>query len=852
MRTIRKFTVIPSLPGKLEPLRKLAYNLWWCWSHDAISLFQRLDRDLWETTGHNPVRVLGSIRQERLDEVAEDEGFLSHMDRVFGQFEDYLKSKGWFEKTHPGDTTRIAYFSAEYGLSESIPIYSGGLGILAGDHIKSSSDLGLPLVAVGLLYRVGYFRQYLNADGWQQELYPENDFYNLPLSRVKDDDGSNLTVSVQLVGRPVVAQVWRLSVGRVPIYLLDTNLEQNHPSDREITAQLYGGDLEMRIRQEILLGIGGQRALEALGIEPDVCHMNEGHSAFQALERIRRTMVRHKLGFDEARIATAAGNIFTTHTPVPAGNDMFPAELIDKYLGHFWPALDLHRDQFLGLGRINPSDVNEPFCMTVLAVRLAAHSNGVSKLHGEVSRRMWSGIWPGLPGEEVPIDSITNGIHIKSMVSRDMAALYDRYLGPRWREFTVQNPVWQRVEHIPDEELWRSHERLRARLVAFARSRLRAQLEHRGAPQSEIEAANEVLDPDALTIGFARRFATYKRATLMLHDLQRLKRILGHPDRPVQILIAGKAHPRDNAGKEFIRQLIHHARDQVLRRRIVFIEDYDINVARHLVQGVDVWLNNPRRPMEASGTSGMKCPPNGGMNMSIPDGWWPEVAQADNGWSIGQGEDYTDHEYQDEVESHAIYDLLEKEVVPVFYERSTDGLPRGWIARMKASIRTVCPVFNTDRMVHEYTERFYLPASERAATLGKARFERARSLGRWETHLRAHWKELLVLSVEAATTEDLEVGAALRVTAVMHLGQLRPEEVTVQLYHGPLDATGNLDRGSAITMGYMEPSDGGGGNHVYSGAIPCRTSGRQGFAVRVIPHHPDLVTNYLPGLVRWG
>jgi len=851
MRTIRKFTVIPSLPGRLEPLRKLAYNLYWCWSHEAINLFQRLDRDLWETTGHNPVRVLGSIRQQRLDEVAEDEGFLSHMARVVTQFEQYHGSSGWFDKAHPDDTTRIAYFSAEYGLTEGLPIYSGGLGLLSGDHIKSSSDLGLPLVAVGLLYRVGYFRQYLNADGWQQELYPENDFYNLPLERVKDDNDQLLTVSVVEAGRPVVAQVWRLSVGRIPIYLLDTNLEQNHPTDREITAQLYGGDLEMRIRQEIMLGIGGQRTLEALGIEPTVCHMNEGHSAFQALERIRRTMLRHKLSFDQARLATAAGNVFTTHTPVPAGNDMFPPDLVDKYLGHYWPQLALHRDQFLGLGRINPQDAHEPFCMTVLAIRLAAFSNGVSKLHGEVSRRMWSGIWPELPVEEVPIASITNGIHIKSMVSRDMAALYDRYLGPRWRDFTVNNPVWQRVEQIPDEELWRSHGRLRARLVAFARRRLRLQLEQRSAPQSEVLRASEVLDPEALTIGFARRFATYKRATLMFRDLDRLKRILGQPERPVQILIAGKAHPRDNAGKEFVRQIIHHARDPILRRRVVFIEDYDINVARYLVQGVDMWLNNPRRPMEASGTSGMKCPPNGGMNMSIPDGWWPEAVQPDNGWSIGQGEDYTDHEYQDEVESHAIFDLLEKEVVPLFYDRGGDGLPRGWIARMKSSIRTVCPVFNTDRMVYEYTERFYLPASSRARHLSKDGFKRARELAGWDARVRQHWAQVALVSVEVATSEDLEVGAALRVTAVVYLGELRPEEVTVQLHHGLLDATGILEQGSAITMGYMEPGETR-GSHLYSGAIPCRTSGRHGFSLRVLPHHTDLVSPFLPGLVRWG
>ncbi len=851
MPTIRRFTVIPSLPERLEPLRKLAYNLWWCWSHEAVALFQRLDRELWESTGHNPVRILGTIRQERLDEILEDEGLLAQMDRVHQQFEQYLRTPTWFAKTHPDDNARIAYFSAEYGLTESVPIYSGGLGILSGDHIKSSSDLGLPLVGIGLLYRVGYFRQYLNADGWQQELYPENDFYNMPLERVTDDHGKRITISVELAERPVLAQIWKLGVGRIPLYFLDTNIEQNHPADREITAQLYGGDLEMRIRQEILLGIGGQRALETLGIEPTVCHMNEGHSAFQALERIRRAIKRHRLSFHEARLATAAGNIFTTHTPVPAGNDMFPPALIDKYFSRYWPQLELDRDAFLGLGRVNSHDGSEPFCMTVLALRLAAYANGVSKLHGTVSRRMWAGVWPEVPADEVPIGSITNGIHTLSMVSRDMAALYDRYLGPRWREYSAANvKVWERVANIPDEELWRSHERLRARLVAFARQQLRRHLLQRGAPQSEIDAAAEVLDPEALTIGFARRFATYKRATLLYRDLERLRRIVGSSDCPVQLIVAGKAHPQDHAGKDLIRQIIHHARDPLMRRRVVFIEDYSMSVARHLVQGVDIWLNTPRRPMEASGTSGMKVPPNGGLNLSILDGWWPEAVRHDNGWAIGQGEDYTNHDYQDTVESHALYDLLEKEVVPLFYDRGVDGLPRGWIARMKASIRTVCPVFNTDRMVSEYTERFYLPAAARALRLEKERHAGARALGEAAVRIRSGWPQLAIRSVEAETASDLEVGASLRVKAVVHLGSLRPDDVTVQIYQGPVDSHGEIQNGSALNMGYMEPKSDG--DHLYAGAIPCRTSGLHGYSVRILPFHPDIVTPFVPGLIRWG
>jgi starch phosphorylase len=870
MRKIRKFRVVPSLPPTLEPLRELAYNLRWCWTHDAISLFHRLDRELWEAADHNPVLVLGTVKQERLDAMAANDGFLAHMNRVLEHLHEYRSGMTWFDKAYPDHTTRVAYFSAEFGLTECMPIYSGGLGILAGDHVKSSSELGIPLVGVGLLYRVGYLRQYLNLDGWQMELYPENDFYNMPIRLVNDDDGHALVVSVRVLERRVWAQIWCIDVGRVPIYMLDANLERNHPDDRTITAQLYGGDLEMRIRQEILLGIGGQRALQALGIETDVCHMNEGHSAFQALERVHRRMERHGLTFHEARQATAVGNVFTTHTPVPAGNDMFPPALVDKYMGHYWPRLGLGRDEFLGLGRIKPDDPHEPFCMTVLAIKLAAYSNGVSRLHGDVSRGMWQGIWPDVPRLEVPIGHITNGVHIQSWVARDLASLYDRYLGPGWRRLSSgtharngngrggngatdaeeMGHLWARVYSIPDEELWRIHERLRARLVAFARERLRNQLKNRGAPQSEIEDAANVLDPEALTIAFARRFATYKRATLLFRDLDRLKAIIENRERPVQIIFAGKAHPRDTPGKELIRQIIHKARDPSLRRRVVFLEDYSMSVARRLVQGVDLWLNTPRRPMEASGTSGMKCAPNGGLNMSTPDGWWVEGYHHDHGWTIGKGEEYEDNALMDNVESQALYDLLEKDVIPLFYSRTENDLPKGWIAMMKSSIRSICPMFNTDRMVAEYTDRFYVRAGERSRQLATDNYQRARDLAAWQQRMEAMWSGLEVESVEAETDRDLVVNSALSVRALVRMGELSPDEVTVQLFHGPLDSKGNMQQAHHITMGDEETIEDG--LHRYTGAIPCRTSGRHGFAVRVLPRHPDLVDPILPGLIRWG
>jgi len=836
----------------LERLRELAYNLWWSWHMEVIDLFRRLDRDLWEETGHNPVLMLGTIEQERLEKASQDEAFLAYMGRVLEEFDRYMRNRPtWYQKKHGSSQGLvIAYFSAEFGLTDCIPNYSGGLGILAGDHLKSASDLGLPLVGVGLLYQQGYFRQYLSADGWQQERYPENDFYTMPIQLERRQDGDPVVIEVNYPGRKVKAQVWRAQVGRVPLFLLDTNLEANSPQDRDITDQLYGGDMEMRIQQEIMLGIGGIRALKALGIHPAVCHMNEGHSAFLALERIRLLMEEHNLSFAEAREAATAGNVFTTHTPVPAGIDLFPPPLMDKYFADYYPSLGLSREEFLALGRINPMDPNEPFSMAVLALRLSANANGVSKLHGTVSRRMWQGIWPGVPQDEVPITSVTNGIHPLSWISHDMADLFDRYLGPAWREDPANPEVWERVDDIPDEELWRTHERRRERLIAFARRRLRAQLEEHGAPPSEIEKAKGVLDPEALTIGFGRRFATYKRATLILRHPERLARILNNEDRPVQIIYAGKAHPRDQPAKELIRQIIHLARREEFRRRIVFIEDHDMCVARYMVQGVDLWLNNPRRFREASGTSGMKATANGAINMSILDGWWDEAYQPEIGWAIGRGEVYEDHDYQDEVESNAIYDLLEKEVIPLFYDRGPDGLPRGWISKMKAAMKAICPYFNTDRMVREYAERCYLPAAQRFLHLAEDGMMRAKALAGWKMNLSRHWPEIRVISIETATQAEIKVGSELEVRALIHLGPLEPKDVTVELYHGPLDTRGEITPGEATMMSCVEAK--GDGNYTFMGVIPCRFSGRYGYTLRLLPHHEDLSSPYELGLILWA
>jgi starch phosphorylase len=850
-RSIRPFTVLPCLPDRLRPLQTLAYNLWWSWNADAVALFRRVNPDLFEALDHSPIRLLGATDQARFEQLVDDDGFLAHMDRVAAALDHYLKAPTWFQETHGTDAkTNVAYFSAEFGIHESVPVYSGGLGVLAGDHLKSASDLGIPLVGVSLMYREGYFRQYLNVDGWQQERYPENDFFTLPLTPELDAAGKPVAVTVQLPGRELALRVWHIQVGRVPLYLLDANIPQNSPADRAITAQLYGGDLHTRIQQEIVLGIGGIRALRAVGHMPTVCHMNEGHAAFTGLERIRLLIDEHGLDFAAALEAVKAGTCFTTHTPVPAGNDAFPMHMIEQYLGEYMAKMGVDRNMLAGLGRHQPGNEQELFSMTVLALRLANTSNGVSRLHGQVSRRMWKDLWPELPAAEVPIGSITNGVHTQSWLAPEVAQLYDRYLGIQWEDRPTDFAIWKRVEHIPDGELWRTHERSRERLVAMARTRLKAQLKRRGSPPSEVDGADEVLDPDALTIGFARRFATYKRGDLVFRNFERLVSIVQSKDRPVQFIFAGKAHPQDRGGKELIQRVVQHSRKPEFRKRVVFIEDYDMNVARYLVQGVDVWLNNPRRPLEASGTSGMKICGNGGLNLSILDGWWVEGYDGDNGWAIGAGEEYTDLAYQDEVESRALLDLIEQDLVPMFYKRDAGGLPREWIRRMKRSIMSLVPVFNTNRMVEQYAERCYLPSARRAEKLSADHLRAAKELAGWRRRVQADWAQVKVESVDAPTSELMRVGGSFPVKVRVRLGPFKPDEVEVQLCHGVLDAMGDLAEPKALPLSANGSTTADG--VLFTGELPCRASGQFGFTVRVLPRHANLPHLFEPGLVTWG
>jgi len=851
MRKIKEYMIHPSLPERLRPLEGLAKNLWWAWHPDAVNLWGRLDPKLWLDTNHNPVKLLGLISQSRLDQLAEDDGFTTHMDRVLYDLNNYMESSFWFQKTHQarvGDI-RVAYFSAEFGITEAVPIYSGGLGILAGDHLKAASDIGLPIVGVGLMYQQGYFHQYLNPDGWQREEYPENDFYTMPIFPERDDKGNELRIQVPYPGRIVTARIWRAQTGRTPLFLLDTNLPENREADRSITYQLYGGDIRMRIEQEIMLGMGGVIALRAIGISPAVYHMNEGHAAFLALERIRHLMTHDGLTFDEAKEEVIASSVFTTHTPVPAGNDMFSPQLVQEYFADYQHSVGIDAKTFLGFGRQDPSNDQELFCMTVLAIRLAAFTNGVSDLHSQVSKRMWHGIYKGLDAHDVPVRAITNGVHIRSWLSDDMWGLFDRYLGHHWVHEPANDAVWSRIADIPDAELWRTHERRRERLVGFARERLRQQLVKRGAPAGEIRFAEEVLRPDALTIGFARRFATYKRANLLFLDIDRLKKILCDKDKPVQLVVAGKAHPRDNEGKNLIKNIIHWARDEELRNHIVFIENYDINVARYLVQGVDVWLNNPRRPMEASGTSGMKASANGALNMSVLDGWWCEGYAVDTGWAIGGGKEYADHVEQDFIESREIYDLLEKEMSPLFYDRGKDDMPRGWIKMMKSSMSKLNTVFNTNRMVRNYTTYFYLPCATRSQTLRKDDRKRLKDLAQWKKALAEKWSGVSVDEVRMEGGADFRVGQMVEVTAIVNLGGLTPESFRAEIYFGMLDSTGNLAQGKPAPMTYVTME---GGKGAFKGAIPLTESGRHGFSVRVTPNHPDIFDRMEPGYVVWG
>ncbi|MEH2105067.1 alpha-glucan family phosphorylase [Nostoc sp.] len=706
------------LPSPLKRLADLAYNYWWSWSGDRISLFQSIDPQEWERCGHNPVAILESASYERLTQLAEDPFYLKQISALAREFDQYINQQDtWVSRVAPQVSALhpIAYFCAEFGIHESLPVYSGGLGILAGDHLKSSSDLGVPLVGVGLLYRQGYFRQRLNRQGWQEDYYIDNPFGHMPLELIKNEQGESVTIELQVRQRVVKVQIWRVQVGRVTLYLLDSDRPDNDPIDRWLTGHLYGGNLETRIAQEVVLGIGGVRALHALGIEPSVYHLNEGHAAFCTLEIARLEIERTGKSFYDIEAKVRNSCVFTTHTPVPAGHDVFSPDLIDSFFASYWPQLRLSREQFLALGARRLGDPWEPFGMTVLALRMSRACNGVSELHGQVSRKMWTVLYPQRSEDKVPIGYITNGVHAPTWTAPLLGDLYNEYLGEDWQNRAADPKMWAKVDDIPDEELWSRHLILKERLIAFTRYKVKKSRELRGENHELIQATERLLDPNVLTIGFARRFSPYKRGDLILRDAQRALKIFGNAQRPVQIIFAGKAHPADEEGKRIIQRLMEWCHNSGIINRVAFIEDYDIYTGQKLVQGVDVWLNNPRRPLEASGTSGQKVCFNGGLNCSVLDGWWCEGYQAGpdgkgiNGWAIGEDANTSDQELQDRIDSRSLYQLLEEEIVPLYYDQDAQGIPHRWVQMMKTSIKTNAPLFNTDRMIADYVSQVYVP-----------------------------------------------------------------------------------------------------------------------------------------------
>ena len=826
MRALRRLTVRASLPEPLAPLGELVMNLRWSWHHESLDLFEAVDPDVWDAVGHDPVRLLGEVPRERLAALAADRKFLRRLQDAHDDLTEYLTKPRWYQGLSdvPGS---IAYFSPEFGITEVLPQYSGGLGILAGDHLKTASDLGVPILGVGLLYRTGYFRQSLSPDGWQLEHYPALDPHGLPLSRVTDASGVPLRVEIGLpAGARLLAQVWKAQVGRVPLLLLDSDVEENGPAEREVTDRLYGGGTDHRLLQEMLLGIGGVRALRAFGAEPEVFHTNEGHAGFLGLERIRRLVQEDGLDWDTALEAVRAGTVFTTHTPVPAGIDRFPADLVATFFGGDNACEGIPVERVLALGA-EPGGDGSVFNMAVMGLRLAQRANGVSRLHGEVSRSMFAGLWPGFDAAEVPITSVTNGVHDPTWVAREVASL-------------------TAGDKASDEELWAVRNTLRRRLVDDVRKRVRASWLLRGASAAELSWVADVLDPDVLTIGFARRVPSYKRLTLMLRDPDRLRSLLLHPERPMQLVVAGKAHPADDGGKALVQEIVRFADTADVRHRIVFLPDYDIGMAKVLLPGCDVWLNNPLRPLEACGTSGMKAALNGGLNLSIRDGWWDELFDGENGWAIPSADGVVDPDRRDDLESAAIYDLLEGSVLPKFYER-VHGIPRRWIEMVRHTIR-VSPSVLASRMVEDYVNLLYAPAASSARAMSASSYGAARSLAEWRLRIAKEWPGVSVSHVESSGHGDTpELGSTVHLRAIVSLGALTPDDVSVEAAYGRVDDADQIHAAAHLPM--LCCGDVGSGQWAYEGDVPLERTGSFGYTVRVLPRHESLASTAELGLI---
>jgi phosphorylase/glycogen(starch) synthase len=851
----RSFTVITTLPEEISGLNEIAHNLWWSWHPEAEELFEDLDPALWERTRHNPVALLAAVSESALAERAADAAFVKRYKRVLGDLRAYLADDGFDLEADPALRPEgpVAYFSMEFCLHESLPIYSGGLGVLSGDHLKSASDLGIPLVAVGLLYRQGYFEQHLDADGDQVEQYPFLDTSKLPLRLLTGADGKEIRIAVELAGRPVQARAFEVGVGRVRLFLLDPDVDENTPRDRQIAWRLYGGDRRTRLEQELLLGIGGVRLLEdELHLRPGVYHLNEGHCGFLVFERIRRLMRDRGLSFPEAREAAKASSVFTTHTPVPAGNETFEPGLVREYFGRLAEELGIDCETVLEMGRSRSEDGGEPFSMTVLGLKISSRANGVSKLHGAVCREMWRDVWKDVAVEEVPIGSITNGVHLTSWLGRPMRRLLGQYLDLRWDRNHDDPDIWAQVDEVPDDRLWTEHLTQKRRLLAEVERRVVEDYARRGEDPQLIRETVRRLEPETLTLGFARRFASYKRAHLLLRDPQRLARLLSDPERPMRLLVAGKAHPADGVGKDLIRKVVEAARTPELRGRIIYLENYNMALGRLMTQGVDVWLNTPIRPHEASGTSGMKVVPNGGLNCSIRDGWWDEACADDRGFTIDSGTSYKNREHQDEADAHSLFDLLERRVVPLYYERDEGGVPAGWVAMMKRGLATMAPVFNTMRMLKEYYGTMYLPAARRGAALGDDDFAGIRRLTAWKRRIAARFSTVQIeeVFIKGITGETLPSDAVLELEMFVRLGRLQPAELRAELVIGTGDAEGFAGSPQVIPFGEPRPVNGTGLvrlqlSHRVAG------SGSYRWAARIVPVHPLLDSTQETGLAQW-
>ena len=851
MYIFNKVTVNPQLPKSIEKLGEISENLWWSWNTEFLKIFKEIDIDLWEQCNKNPVKFLRLVDQEKLERASTDPEILRNYRVNVDNFESYMKSRTtWFSKQYPENKDDvIAYFSAEYGLDETLPIYSGGLGILSGDHLKSASDLGIPIVAIGLLYKNGYFNQKINKNGEQVSEYYNIEMDNLPIKPLKDENGEDVIVYIKLQKDKLYIKVWKICVGRVNLYLLDTDIPENKEEYRGITLKLYGGDQEMRIRQEMVLGIGGVKVLQELEITPKVYHMNEGHSSFLVLEAIKQTIKQKQVSFDIAKDIVTAKTVFTTHTPVPAGNDIFPIGLVEKYFDGYWKDLGITKEQFLELGMKPKDESKNSFNMGILALKIAGKKNGVSRLHESVSRELFSDVWSEIAPQESPITYVTNGVHTCSWLAPNLKELYNQYLEPYWQERIYSDETWKRIEKIPDEELWEAHKQRKIKLLKLVRDNVTARLKNNGVHYEKIREIVSGLNPDALTIGFARRFATYKRAALIFKDLERITQILNDTNRPVQIIFAGKAHPADKEGQDLIKYIHEISLMPQFKGKIFLLENYNINVARHLVSGVDVWLNNPRRPMEASGTSGEKASVNGVVNFSILDGWWAEGYNTKNGWAIGTNEEYYSYEEQDLADSESIYKTLEDKIIPTYYNKNEKGLSETWIRLMKNSIMSTGGKYSTARMVVDYTEKLYMPLLNLTNKYFNS-LENVTEYNKIKQELYANWNDIKITQENNADNITVDAGNKIKVSCKVELPNIDKDYIQTECYYGKILENGIVEDINIMPMDLVEENNET-KTYTYEAKIEMKTGGNYGYTFRVMPKHPMLLDPENLNLVKW-